>query len=337
MEKIHDIYDRVAKRCISLSTRCTVNLINGLFGTNYPVDSKVTYNWTENTDDELRRTLSDTIITINGRYSYHIEFQMTEDGDIILRVLEYGFHHAMRNQSAINEIDFPEPLIIYLYDRESFPNKYTLRINFGSQGTFCYEVPVFKYLDYSLEELDRRKLIVLLPFQLLRLRRAIEKERTKENMEALKKLITHDILNSLNRNVDAGNITQIEAGKLSRMIMYLYNHIYEGYEELQGVTHMAEEALVFDVDILDYEIRKLTKKKQELEEETQVLIKSKQNLEKSKQDLEKSNQDLEKSKQELENLNINLIRMLASMYSPEEISAQTGISLEDIKSALREV
>lgn len=232
MEKIHDIYDRVAKRCISLSAQCTVNLINGLYGTHYPIDSKVTYHWTENTDDELKRTLADTIVTINGLHSYHIEFQMTKDGDIILRMLEYGFHHAVRT-AGIDTICFPEPLVIYLYNRESLPDEYSLRIKFGTQGEYIYKVPVYKYLEKSLEELNRKKMIILIPFQLLKLRQAIEKERTKENMNALKKLITHDIMDSLNANVEAKNITQIESMQLRSMILYLYQHIYGGYEELK--------------------------------------------------------------------------------------------------------
>lgn len=302
MEKYHDIYDRIAKRSLSLSAKCTVNLINGLYGTNYPPDSEVTYNWTENEDDELKRTLADTIITINARYSYHMEFQMTKDDDIILRVLEYGFYHAMNRQSDIGTIYFPEPVIVYLYDKQDFPDEYVMNISFGSQGTMTYRVPVFKYLNKSLEELDRKKLIVLIPFQLLRLRRAIEKQRTKENMNALKNLITHDILDSLNRNVDAGNITITEAIKLGRMVLHLYHHIYDKYDELEkeGVNQMADEALIFDVDILDYKIKKLEKANQELENKKQLLESKNLLLKNENQSLEGKNQSLATENQSLE-------------------------------------
>lgn len=45
-QKIHTIYDRIGKKCIALSKRSTVQLINGLYGKDYPEDSEVTYNWT---------------------------------------------------------------------------------------------------------------------------------------------------------------------------------------------------------------------------------------------------------------------------------------------------
>lgn len=56
MEPIYTIYDRISKRCLSLSNQSTINLINGLYGKAYPSDSKVTYNWTEHAADDLRRT-----------------------------------------------------------------------------------------------------------------------------------------------------------------------------------------------------------------------------------------------------------------------------------------
>lgn len=335
MEMIHDIYDRIAKRCVSLSARSTINLINGLYGTDYPLDSKVSYNWTENEDDELKRTLADTIITINEHHSYHIEFQMTKDGDIVMRVLDYSFHHALNNMGNMDIIRFPEPMIVYLYDRESFPDNYTLHISFGEQGVFTYRIPVFKYLKKSMEELDNRKLIVLIPFQLLRLRRAIEKERTAENMEALKNLITYDILDSLNKNENAGNITRIDAMKLRRMILHLYHHIYDKYDELEreGVNRMAEEALIFDVDILDYKIQKQERELQKQEEELQ---RQEQEIQEQEQKICKREQEIQEQRTEIQKLEAEkrIWKLLAQGKTAEEISGEIELSLEEVKRIL---
>ena len=50
-------------------------------------------------------------------------------------------------------------------------------------------------------------MIILIPFELLKLRRVIEKSRTPENLNALQHLINHDILEAIQLNLDAGNIT----------------------------------------------------------------------------------------------------------------------------------
>lgn len=39
-------------------------------------DSTLQYNWTEFEDDKLKRILADTIVTVNGRNSYHIQYKV---------------------------------------------------------------------------------------------------------------------------------------------------------------------------------------------------------------------------------------------------------------------
>lgn len=338
MKEIHDIYDRVAKRCLSLSPKTTIYLINGLYHTDYSPDSTVIYNWTENNDDELHRTLADTIITINGTDSYHMEFQMTKDGDLIFRVFEYGFHHAIHHRSNMHQLHFPEPVIIYLYDRESFPDEYELEIFFGKNEPFLYRVPVFKYLKTPLPELDKRNLIAFIPFQLLQLRRDIEKERSAENIAALKKLILHDILNSINTSLQNGIITYYEAIKLGNMVLLLYRHIYSQYEELkkEGIEKMAEKALIFDIDILEYKIKNLEKSNDALISQTDSLKKELHILKEAKHSLEEEKNSLEDQKSFLEEhfnvleMELQILRRSSRGESPESISRELQLPLNRV-------
>lgn len=54
---IYQIYDKMFKKILTLSSLSVVNLINGLFGTDYPKDSKVSYNWTEFEKEDLRKII----------------------------------------------------------------------------------------------------------------------------------------------------------------------------------------------------------------------------------------------------------------------------------------
>lgn len=279
-KQIYTIYDRISKRCLSLSKHSTINLINGLYHKAYPLDSEVIYNWTEHAADDLKRTLADTIITINRTDSFHMEIQMYPDGEIVFRVFEYGYRHALTTPDKSSILRFPEPQIIYLYENGNTPEFLELIIDFGSQGQFTYRVPAFKYLKCSLEELNRRKLIALIPFQLLKLRKSIEKKRTQENLSALKKLICDDIIGAIETNEAAGNISRSEGRKLRRMTLQLYQHIYQGYEEMEesGMNEIAEEALVLDIDIIEHEHKKQIEAKdrelraEEQKVETQIRI-----------------------------------------------------------------
>ena len=57
------------------------------------------------------------------------------------------------------------------------------------------------------QELNDKKLIALLPFLLLKLRKKMEKIRSKKNMEESQNLVVNDIMDNIEKNVAVGNIS----------------------------------------------------------------------------------------------------------------------------------
>lgn len=253
-QEIYQIYDKIFKKILTLSSGAVVNLINGLFGTDYPKDSTIAYNWTEFVGNELRRVLADTIITINDTDSYHIEAQMTEDEDIIFRVFEYGFLHAGRMRMGDRygcRLNLPQPKIIYLYSGENVPDEYVLSLYVGNDKLADYKVSAFKFLETDTETLNRNKMIILIPFALLKMRKVMKNARTPENIEALQNIIRNDIIGSIEKNLEAGNITVADAQRLKRLTHKLYEHIYSHYNELEVLNEMTDESLMLDIDIIE--------------------------------------------------------------------------------------
>ncbi|MCD8103511.1 MAG: hypothetical protein LUF35_00570 [Lachnospiraceae bacterium] len=70
MDEISQIFDKVFKRIFTFSDKAITNLINGLFGTNYPPDSQIEYSNRENTRTDLSHTYSDLFIIINRKWHY---------------------------------------------------------------------------------------------------------------------------------------------------------------------------------------------------------------------------------------------------------------------------
>ena len=263
MKEIYQIYDKAFKRILTLSDKTVINLINGLFGTDYPTNSKITYNWTEHEDKDLKRTLSDSILTINDRDIYHIEAQMTEDEEILFRVFEYGFGHTYKNRTFENgdeTLTFPRLCIVYLDEgkKDKIPDEYTLVLKFEDQGKFFYKVPVFKLQTLSLQELNDKKLIALLPFLLLKLRKKMEKIRSKENMEELQRLVVNDIMNTIRSNEAIGNLSSTDALDLIEMTTKLYMKIYSKYKELEEFTmRMVDQSLELTSDKYEKTVEEL--------------------------------------------------------------------------------
>ncbi len=93
--------------------------------------------------------------------------------------------------------------------------------------------------------------VILIPFALLKLRKLMEKERSDENLEALKNLIQNDIIGSIEENLSLGNITVGDAARLKRLTHQLYRHIYAHYHEMEGLNVITDESLILDIDIIE--------------------------------------------------------------------------------------
>ncbi|MDD3239618.1 MAG: hypothetical protein PHW47_05950 [Lachnospira sp.] len=273
-KRVHAIYDRIFKRLMSLSEKVVIAFINGLYGTDYSLDSIVTYVSTEGVKDDLSDTMSDVMVTIDGEHTYHMEAQMSMDETMVFRVFEYGYMRADKSKGN-NVLSFPEPKIIYLYSPEEIPDEYILLLNFQGQGTFEYKVKTFNFIRTSLEELNQKRMILLIPFELLRMRKILEKDRCHENLEVLKKLLMNDIIGTIDDNLKAGNIEMSDANQLKDLTVKLYRHLYANYEEMEvdGVNELLEGALETDFDILikEYEQKIKDCEKQVTEQVTQQM------------------------------------------------------------------
>jgi hypothetical protein len=259
---VNQIYDKILKRILTLSSGAVINFINGLFGTNFPLNSKIVYNWTESVDDKLGKTISDTILTIHvgeEKHRFHLEAEIdcgsTNDISIVLRVFEYGYRDALKHREVGKDkitLKFPAPKIILLEHNSNSPDEVTLELDFGAGKTIEFAVPTVKFLDYTIEELNARRMVILLPLYLLKLRRQIEKAVkegvVRQNAQALKDLINNGILKVINESEKAGHIESYDAyvlaGLVKRLYGYLYGNVHEFEEE--GVKSMFEDMLLVD-------------------------------------------------------------------------------------------
>ena len=142
-----------------------------------------------------------------------------------------------------------------------------MELDFGTQGHFIYEVSTFNFMETSLEELNRKKLVILIPFQLLKLRKLLEEDRSPKNLKALQNLIQNDILGSIETNLKLGNISMDDARRLRRLTKKLYDYIYAHYDEMEVLNEMTDESLLLDYDIIEKEHEKALAEKDKVIQE----------------------------------------------------------------------
>ena len=280
-DNIAQIYDKIFKRILTLSNVAVVNFINGIFGRNFPKDSKLTYNWTENIKNSLEKTIADTIITVNDTEKFHAEVQVNSDSTIAMRVFDYGYQDALKYRKTEPDriiLEFPQSKVIFLEHNSNTPDVVILELRFGEQGGFEYKIPTMKFLDYSIDELNSQNLVILLPLYLLKLRKEIEKEQSRESALKLKALINDGIIKSIEDNEAAGNITHEDTAILIGLLERLYTHLYGSIKKFkeEGVKDIMAEKLILDIDRLMFESNKreqrLILESQKREEEAKLEV-----------------------------------------------------------------
>jgi len=244
------IFDAAFKRLMHLSSRAMVCFINGLFGMNFPPESTVTYPNTEQIKQNMKSQHSDIILCINGTHYFLIEAQIKNDSTMIIRVFSYSYEFALQNKSvegSITTIELPRAMVIYLNPNQNTPYSETLRIKFPDGATQDYVVDSFRLLDYTLEELEERNMILLTPFYMLKLRGKFD--RIKDAAE--KELAFKELLEMVEK------ITQIyeragEIGNLSPSDLEEVVHMYELIEQHLDSDEIEESPEDFEKRINEY-------------------------------------------------------------------------------------
>ncbi len=265
----HDIYDRMFKRILTLSSTAVIHFINGLFHMDYPENSVITYNATESVDSNLQKRLADKILTVNHTDSYHFEAEMGKDHEIVIRIMEYGFQYALRNMSPLPHIThreeavsepwksyfrFPRQIVIYLDQETAIPEEYTVEVQFPGEGSFEHRIPVLYFQKKTLEEIKQDNLVILLPFRLLQLRKEIEKERSLENAKRLIELSRNDIIEPINQAYSIGVITKRDRLILLALAKRLEKHLYQKYDDIwEAIQNMIvrDHSLPLDIDVYE--------------------------------------------------------------------------------------
>ena len=265
-QSYHDIYDRIFKRIITLSSPTIIRFINGLFDTDYPTSSKVTYNWTENVDDKLIRTIADTILTIDNKDSYHVEAQSyRDDNSIILRVFDYGYRHALKRPENIFNSDgiisgikltFPKQIVIYLDDSKGIPDEYSITLEFENDKDITINIPTLKYQEKELKEIIEKNLIILLPFKLLKIRDSFQKACESKNQDninveisKLREVYESDIIGTIEKSYKNNSISRADMNTLISLTNKLFEHLYSKYSSYKEVDNMLhDESLELEID-----------------------------------------------------------------------------------------
>lgn len=183
------IFDDVFRTIAQKMPFLLIPLINEVFKTTYTEDQEFEQLRNEHYE-KFGKIITDSIIRIGGRL-YHIECQSEKDGDMALRMVEYDFaialEHSSKTENNIIEINFPESCVLYIRNHREMPNYHKARVRFADGQTVTYQVPVIRAQDYTVNKIFEKRLLLLLPYHILRYEHFLKSNST--NQKKLDKLL----------------------------------------------------------------------------------------------------------------------------------------------------
>ena len=164
-----NIWDRIFKTLILQMPEMFLPLINEVFDEKYDDTAVITSLNNEFYNKDGSKVISDTALMVN-HILYHFECQFSNDKEMAFRMFEYDFQIGLsdsKRKKRIDEFDFPKSCVVYITANTNNPKMLSLKVNFPN-GNFIYEVPTIRVQDYSLESIEKRKLLIFLPYLVLR-------------------------------------------------------------------------------------------------------------------------------------------------------------------------
>jgi hypothetical protein len=242
------IFDLTFKKLLSLSKPAVINLINGCFDRNYPLDSELEYLATENVTDELGHTFCDISLRVADQDDFILEAEAGNDSSMAIRIFEYGYRSGLKRKVVkkghIIEIHLPYVMAIYWVPKNKVPDKEALRL-IGPDGRFLdYEIKSFNFLEHSIKELEEKKMSVLLPFYVLKPREAVKAATTSEERQVLAdetRGILEELAATVRHSAEVGLIDKGDVWSVFGCIKRLYDDAYKTYTEFKETETMVED------------------------------------------------------------------------------------------------
>ena len=246
------LWDEILKAIVDAMPEQLFPLFKELYGKEYPRGTPITLlatessTYRENPDAPPGSRLSDIALLVNGTDYYHLECQMHNDQDMVIRMVAYDLHFAMQHTASGEQnpddlvMRFPRSAVIYPEKNKRIPDVLRCRIIFQDGSEHIYQIPTVRIQSYSLEEIQEKHLNLFLPYVLLRLRPRLNPKRkfplTKNELTAF----VDKVMIILKDEVEQGYLTEREYDDYVNLFRRAAEKIFEKhadfYEEVDRMT-----------------------------------------------------------------------------------------------------
>jgi DNA repair exonuclease SbcCD ATPase subunit len=227
-----------------------VQFINALFGTDYPLNSLVSYPNTESVNAQGKTRVGDMIVQIEG-HSYLFECQSQYTDRMIIRVFEYSLLHSWRGKVVTEDsrirLRLPQAMVIYLDKRKKTREEAVLELEDTEGTVFRYKIKQITVLNHSIQELEQKKYILLLPFLIIKLKDTAKKAKTREEEDKIiheLKCLGQELHEAIEHAEEKEYIEEMDCHILQESLQLLQEETYQDYINEEEVNDMFDPRAV---------------------------------------------------------------------------------------------
>ena len=235
------LWDEILKAIVSAMPTQLFPLFKEVYGREYPKDTSIvllgteTSSFQEDRDKPPGSTLMDIALLVAGTDYYHLECQMDNDSEMVIRMFAYDVRFAITHSKVLDKdsgeitLFFPHSLVIYPEENKAIPDHLKCRVAFQDGSEHIYKIPTVKIQTYSLKEIKEKHLILFIPYTILRLRPRLEAGKKQSPTQKEKHSLTQEESHPLAQR-GKHPLTQKELTEfVEEVILVLREELSDGY------------------------------------------------------------------------------------------------------------
>ena len=237
------LWDEILKAIVDTMPAQLFPLFEEVYGKKYPRGTSIVLLKTETStflDDEEEppgSTFMDIALLVGSTDYYHLECQMKNDHEMVIRMFAYDVHFAITHTKTVDgetgeiTLEFPHSVVIYPEKNDAVPDFLQCRILFQDKSEHIYKIPTVKVQTYSLKEIKEKHLILFLPYTMLRFRPRLQRGKLVTEKELTAHL--EEVILILREEVSAGNLTELQYKDYVRMVRHAADRVFANHEDLR--------------------------------------------------------------------------------------------------------
>ena len=176
------LWDEILKAIVSAMPSQLFPLFKEVYGREYPKGTPIvllgseTSSFQEDSNSPPKSTLMDIALLVAGTDYYHLECQMKNNSEMVIRMFAYDVRFAITHSKYIDSdtgemtLYFPRSVVIYPEKNSDLPDYLKCRVVFQDDSEHIYKIPTVRIQTYSLKEIKQKHLTLFIPYVILRLR-----------------------------------------------------------------------------------------------------------------------------------------------------------------------